>query len=282
MSDDFDFLTFEDDEPQAKLPGVDSLIVEDEEEENEERESDWENDSDHSKFIPYIKARVKAIPKHSGTTSVGWERAIAYLRKLDKEISRAIQSDETNAVDDAEAEDIRDAILVDISKCESALEKINGKKRRRKEASVKIGGNIYSRINALGDSEHYVRAELEDEEVLLKLNVIEPSDESVQAYMEWERGALTKEASSAKIVLMADPFLHEVTNIIIRAHVTYGRNIEDAYQQMAKKYAFSPRDHLAVHSLLREKGLLIDRDFSTIGDDLTMENMPIGMKVYPA
>jgi hypothetical protein len=51
---------------------------------------------------------------------------------------------------------------------------------------------------------------------------------------------------------------------------------------MAKKYAFSARDHLAVHSLLREKGLLIDRDFSTIGEELTMDNLPVGLKAYPA
>jgi len=280
-----DFLDFGDTEELIKhvptLPGSSVLVVDDEEE-AEDKEHDWENDGDHSKFIAYLRDRLENIPKHNGTTSVGCERAIAYLRKLDREISRAIQSDDKNVVDEVEAEDIRDMIFQYVQKLEDALDKINGKKRRKKEAAVKLGGVVVGRINALGDAEHYVRAEIDQEEVLLKVEIAEPSDESVQAYAEWESGSLTKEASTAKIVLMADPFLHEVTNIIIRGHVTYGRNIEDVYLQMAKKYAFSPRDHLAVHSLLREKGLLIDRDFSTIGEEMTMDNLPIGMKVYPA
>ena len=129
---------------------------------------------------------------------------------------------------------------------------------------------------------YYIRAENDGEESLLQVALEEPSDLQVRAYIEWEEGKFKKEASSARIVLMADPFLHEVTNIIIRSHVTYGRNIESVYRDLAKKYTFTNRDHLAVHSLLREKGLLIDRDLSRLGEEVEIGTQSVGAKSYPA
>ena len=111
--------------------------------------------------------------------------------------------------------------------------------------------------------------------------MVEPSAMQVQAYMEWEQGKITKTADTARIMLCADPFLNEVSNIIIRGHITYGRSIQDVYTDMSKKYKFTDRDHLAVHSLLREKGLVIDQDFSTIGEDMYPGQEPVGMKSYP-
>lgn len=244
------------------------------------RDTDWENDGDHSKFLAHMRAKIKQMPQHNGKTSVGLERAIAYLKRLDKEISRAIQSDDKNIIDEQEAEDMRDMISDYIDKLEDGLEKLTSKKRGRR-SSVKIASKVFGRINASGDAEHYVKAEIDGEEMLLQVDLDEPSDLAVQAYMDWEAGKLTKSASSAKIMLMADPFLHEITNIIMKSHITFGRDIESVYGELAKKYAFSPRDHLAVHSLLREKGLLLDRDFSTIGEELTTETLPVGTESYP-
>jgi len=247
-----------------------------------ERESDWENDGDHSKFMEYLLDKMQKIPPHRGTTTVGIERAIAYLKKIDREISRAIQSDEANVIDETEAEAIRDQIFEFVDRLEEALEKVSSKKTRRKKPQVKLSSSVFTRIGPEGDPLYYIRAETDGEESLLQVDLQEPSDQQVRAYMEWEAGNIKKEASSAKILLMTDPFLHEVTNILIRSHVTYGRNIESVYRDLNKKYGFTPRDHLAIHSLLREKGLLLDRDFARIDEEIEIGNQSVGLKSYPA
>ena len=263
------------------LPGSDKSLDRNKDG-DEDEETDWEHHGDHSKFLAYLAQKMDAIPRHKGHTTVGCERAIAYLKRLDAEISKAIRSDEKNTIDEEEAEGIRDKIYDYVSRLEEALEGLASKKSRRKTAAFKLSSSVFTRIGADGDPAYYIRAEADGQETLLPVALEEPSDIQVRAYMEWESGQFKKEASSARIVLMADPFLHEITNIIIRSHVTYGRNIETVYRDLAKKYTFTDRDHLSVHSLLREKGMLIDRDFSRIGEEVEIGTQSVGNKSYPA
>lgn len=261
------------------LPGSDMSVHHDDE---PEEETNWETHGDHSKFIEYLASKMESIPKHKGQTTVGIERAVAYLKRIDAEISKAIRSDEKNIIDEEEAEDIRNKIYDYVARLEEALDNLASKKVRRKTANFKMSSAVYARIGPDGDPAYYIRAEAEGQESLLPVTIEEPSDLQVQAYMEWESGEFKKEASSARIVLMADPFLHEITNIIIRSHITYGRNIETVYRDLSKKYAFTNRDHLSIHSLLREKGLLIDRDFSRIDEEIEVGTQSVGNKSYPA
>lgn len=292
-----DFITFDEEDIDIDLTesdlddldldvlptSIQDLLDDAEVEAEEVRETDWETDSDHTKFMPYAITRLKNIPKHNGTTTVGCERAISYLRKLDKEISRAIQSDDKNVIDEVEAEKLRDKVFDFIEKLEAAHDKISNKKRKKTASlGTRLDGKIFVRIAEGGIPEYFAKVEANGEEVLLQMEMAEPSDLQVQAYMEWESGKITKTADTARIMLVADPFLHEVSNIIMRAHQTYGRNIEDVYHELSDKYKFTDRDHLAVHALLREKNFLIDRDFITLGDKLETGREPIGMKVYPA
>ena len=137
----FDFL----DNHEDLLPGAKIVLVKEEE---PERETTWEDDHDHSKFIGYMLERLKGIPPHSGQTTVGCEKAISYLRKLDKEISKAIQSDESNTINEEEAEKIRDKIHEYVDTLEDALDDLVSKKRKKKKkASFSLGKNVYARIN---------------------------------------------------------------------------------------------------------------------------------------
>src|SRR5579859_3111476 len=53
---------------------------------------DWASKGPHG-FIAWVKERCEDVPKHSGMDSAGLERAVAYLERLDGEISRAMRSD---------------------------------------------------------------------------------------------------------------------------------------------------------------------------------------------
>src|SRR5574337_1110915 len=76
------------------VPGSDTLLVSEEdgegqEQEAKDKETDWENDHDHSKFLPHFDMKIKNIPRHSGQTVLGCERAIAFLKSLLTELSKA-------------------------------------------------------------------------------------------------------------------------------------------------------------------------------------------------
>lgn len=263
--------------PQSLMPGADKVVLEADE---DDRDTDWENDGDHKHFLPYLRRKMSEIPRHKGSTTVGIERALSYLRDLDRQISKAIQTDKENCIDEGSAEDCRDQIYRDIMVLEEALDKLYLSKKKSKP-SLKVADKIYGRIARDGEPRFYIKVEASDGESLLPATIEEPSDQVVTAYMQWERGELKKEAST-KIMLTVDPFLNEVTHMMIRAHITYGRNLEEVYRFLAKKYDFTERDHLAVHGLLREKGLLLDKDFSRIDEDIMTGDHGITTKIYPA
>jgi len=254
----FDFL----DQDDGMLPGAKIILHKDDEE--PERETNWEEDQDHSKFIPFMLDRMKAIPAHSGQTTVGCEKAISYLRKLDKEISKAIQGDENNSIDETQAEKLRDKIHQYVDMLEDALDGLVSKKRKKKKkASFSLGKKVYARINNGQDIQYFISVfSSDDEERLFKVDVEEPNDAQVQAFMAGEGEGLTKEAG--KLVTFVDPFLQSITRLIIRSHITQGKNIQDVYAQLNDQYTFTDREQLSIHEILMQKGLPLNADLGRL------------------
>ena len=257
------------------VPGADLVVVMPDEEEvkeshDQERKRDWENDGDHGGFIEYVRHRLDNIPRHTGQTTVGCERAIAYLKRLDREISRAIQSDDDNVIDEEEAEKIRDTIMEFVSKLEDAYDKLSSKKngKFKKKASVKVGNQVIARIHDGVDIRYYVTVDTGEGDELLPVALAEPTDEQVQIFALGETGeALIKEAGSAKIFLFEDPFLHAITRLLLNSHVSAGRDIEKVYAGLKDKYDFSPREELSIQELLLQKGFPMFKDLGRLGED---------------
>lgn len=234
----------------------------------EERESDWEHDGDHRHFVVYLKNRIGNLPRHSGNTTVGCERAIAYLKELDKEISKAIQGDKDNVIDEEEAENLRELIHEYVSKLETRHGELSSKRseRYKKKASVKVAQEVVTRIKDGTDIQYYIEVDNGfDMPQMLPVSIAEPTEEQVQKFARGEE-SLTKEAQTARIVLFEDPFLHAITRILINSSVSAGRNIEDIYSQLKKKYAFTPREELSIQNLLVEKGMPIFKDLGRLGE----------------
>jgi hypothetical protein len=215
----------------------------------------------------YIRKRLDNIPKHTGQTTVGCERAIAYLKRLDREISRAIQSDDDNVIDEEEAEKIRDTIVEFVSKLEDAYDKLASKKKIKKKASVKVGTQVIARINDGTNIGYYVAVDTGDGEELLPVTLAEPSDEQVQVFALGEDEGLVKEAGSAKVFLFEDPFLHAITRLLINSHVSAGRDMEKVYASLKSKYDFTAREELSIQELLLQKGMHMFKDLGRIGEE---------------
>lgn len=265
------------DQPMAIiLPGSDVPMTSDPEEvEEEQKETDWENDGDHNQFMSYLRQRLDNIPRHSGSTTVGCEKAMAFLKRLDREISKAIQSDEDNIISEDEAEGFRDQIHDFISQLDDAHEKLMSGKRSKKKASVAIGKTVIARLGDGHDFKYYIPVVRDDVEELLEVKIAEPNDEAVQKFVEGEQiVSLKKEGSSARIVLYVDPFMQGITRMLIDGHVSAGHNMEIMFANFKKKYNLTDREKLGIQEILLQKGFPIYKDLGLDGEeaDLTKEN----------
>jgi len=92
-------------------------------------------------FIAWVKERCNDVPKHSGFDTAGLERAIAYLEKLDNEVSKAMRSDIDGELDANQIEKVRSIIDNGIERLNDRLDKVkrSKKKNRKKKADVSDG-----------------------------------------------------------------------------------------------------------------------------------------------
>lgn len=93
-------------------------------------------------FIAWIKDRLVDVPKHSGYDSAGLERAVAYMEKLDNEISRAMRLDLDGELDADKIEEVRSKIDDGIERLHVRLDKIKkkhgGKKRKKADEQMEL------------------------------------------------------------------------------------------------------------------------------------------------
>jgi hypothetical protein len=96
------------------VPGSEETFGKDEQE-NEAIDSNWVDNRDSGKFMPYLESSYPAgIPQHDGNSMVGCEVALLYLNKLNKEISEAIRTDSDGLLEPLVLEDYRVNILKDM------------------------------------------------------------------------------------------------------------------------------------------------------------------------
>jgi hypothetical protein len=232
---------------------------------NEEiREKDWENDGDHGKFIDWFRGQLSGLPQHSGQTTVGIERVIAAIDRLNRDLSKAVQSDLDGAIDEAEAEQMRDTLYEWKDTLEEAKSKLLDQKQRKKKSTLRIGKEVVARFNDGEDIQYFISVTSGDDETLLKVDLVEPTNDQVASFLENE--TFTK-AAGAGITLVEDPFLHSITRLLIQSHITNGRDMEVIYATLREKYSFTPREELSIHELLHQKGFPLAKDLGRLGEE---------------
>lgn len=90
-------------------------------------------------FIVWVKERCDDVPKHSGFDTAGLERAIAYLERLDSEVSKAMRNDIDGELDANQIEKVRAVIDNGIERLQDRLDKV--KKSKKKPKKKKADGN---------------------------------------------------------------------------------------------------------------------------------------------
>lgn len=94
-------------------------------------------------FIAWVKERCDDVPKHSGYDSAGLERAIAYLERLDNEVSKAMRMDLDGELDANQIEKVRSIIDNGVDRLNDRLDKVkSSKKKPRKKKSDEISDSL--------------------------------------------------------------------------------------------------------------------------------------------
>lgn len=117
------------------------LEVEEEPEEIEVNDDPWAWNIKN--FLEWLSKKMQSVPSHSGKDSVGIERAIAYLERVDREISKAVRSDLNNEIAIDAVEKAREEIRKGLDRLQERLEKImSSKYKKKKKAGEELDGFV--------------------------------------------------------------------------------------------------------------------------------------------
>jgi hypothetical protein len=124
---------------------------------------DWSARGPHG-FVAWVKEKIDSVPKHSGYDSAGLERAMAYMEKLDNEISRAMRMDLDGELDANKVEEVRAKLDDGIARLQTRLDKVKETKKssrkRKKTSDVQSEGMVKEAQKILGVSGVVIMAPL--------------------------------------------------------------------------------------------------------------------------
>lgn len=132
-------------DPQPLIEVVDEEHGKDEDEAKDKgnkKNPKWDWESRGAKgFIAWVKERLDDVPKHSGYDSAGLKRAVAYLERVDNEVSKAMRLDLEGELDANQIEKVRSVIDNGIERLHERLDKVKSskKKGRKKKADLTEG-----------------------------------------------------------------------------------------------------------------------------------------------
>lgn len=231
----------------ALIPGSDIEYVDDEEV-VEEAPKDWANDGNHAAFVDYVKDKMKKIPRHSGETISGCERAKAFLNKLDNEISKAMRSDFEGVIDEGEIDALRKSITDMTERLDKQIKKLkaSGKTADLNVRLVSEGScsKCESNVPMWHDTEKNTM-------VCLHCEANEHSG---------AENRIEKQATTPVLNVYMTPFERAIVGILINSKVSAGRNIEETYLKLKNKYNFNPREELSIQQLVADYGYPVLKD----------------------
>ncbi len=149
-------------EPTLEVSEEDNKVDDNDAKKNKKNEKwDWESKGPHG-FVTWIKERVTDVPSHSGYDSAGLERAMAYLDRLDNEISRAMRLDLDGQLDANKIEEVRAKIDDGIARLQGRLDKVKKTKKsnRKKKSEIEMASLVKEAQKITGVQGIYIVAPL--------------------------------------------------------------------------------------------------------------------------
>lgn len=250
-----------------------SLHVEDEaqakEKETDPKKEKWDWSKHGPKgFVKWVRERLDAVPKHSGYDSAGLERAMAYMEKLDNEISKAMRMDLDSELDANQVEKIRSQLDEGLARLQSRLDKVKDSKKSGKKKK-KTASDLQPQINEVlerwtdEDIQDYVaNATIPGEEWDIYKAVHQIANGGAEPGFENEGlVSLAQKITGVSGVVVTVPLLiSRIARVCINGTVSAGHDIEWLYDQQCKKYKLDDREQAEVRQLLWDMGYPMRED----------------------
>jgi hypothetical protein len=188
---------------------------------------DWSKHGPHG-FVAWIKERLGSVPKHSGYDSAGLERAMAYMEKLDSEISKAMRMDLDEELDANKIEQVRSELDEGLSRLQVRLDKVKdskkSSKKRKKAADYEM------------DDEGFVK---EAQKII----------------------------GVSGVYITVPLLISRIARVCINGTVSAGHDIEDLYNRQVKKWNLTEREQAETMQLLFDMGDPLRQDRGFMPDD---------------
>jgi hypothetical protein len=245
-------------EPKAHkdtIPGSDTIFVEEDEAiDKPAKETDWEHDKDPSKFMAHYSKGLTTIPRHSGETVHGCERAIAHLKSYMNDGHQAMKVDLKGVIDELQMDAKTKEYMNAIDRLERQIERL---KKKTKKASMDV------RLVSEGQCEKCKsNTPMWHDVANNKLVCMHCEAEEVA-----ETDTIEKTAGTARLNVYISAFERAITGIITNSSVSAGHDLEEVYDRLDKQYKFTPREKLAIIQILADMGNPIILDRGRIGDE---------------
>jgi hypothetical protein len=270
------------DGPDPVLEVVDeTLQVEDKEEEKKEDPKEAKNAKwDWSKhgpkgFVVWVKERLSACPKHSGYDSAGLERAMAYMEKLDSEISKAMRMDLDSELDANQVEKVRTQIDDGIARLRDRLDKVKDSKKSSKKKK-KTASDLQPQIKdvltrwADEDIQTYVEDNSvpgEEWDIQKAIHQIANGGEEPGFEGAWIKTAQKIYGVGSGVMITVPLLISRIARVCVNGTISAGHDIEDLYNRQVKKWALSEREQAEVQQLLFDMGYPLRQDRGFMPDD---------------
>ena len=226
-------------------------------------------------FVTWIKSRIADVPKHSGYDSAGQERAMAYMERLDNEISKAMRMDLDGELDANKIEKVRAELDEGISRLQARLDKVKETKksnRKKKKTAQDLSSEIQTVMNRWEDED--INAYVADVSVPGETWTIEKAIVQIANNGEepgFEGAGLVKEAQKimgVKGVMITVPiFISRIARVCVNGTVSAGHDIEDLYNRQVQKWKLSDREQAEVQQLLFDMGYPLRQDRGFMPED---------------
>lgn len=246
-------------EDDKQIPGS-TMSITQEAEDDIVHETDWENDKDYGKFSEYFKSKISSIPKHSGETIPGCERAMSYCKDLQRELSKAMRGDLDGKIDESWADKQYKKLNDYIDRLKAQINKLMSKSQTKD----KLFASVTTRLVAHGSCDN-CNCEVptwhdteNDQVVCLNCNTVVGSNGT---------DSVVKIAQTPVINIMISAFERAIVSTLLNASVSGGKNIEEIYDKLNKKYKFTDREVLAIRQLLADYGMPMIQDRAKIDEN---------------
>jgi hypothetical protein len=228
---------------------------------------DWSKHGPHG-FVAWVKERLDGVPKHSGYDSAGLERAMAYMEKLDSEISKAMRMDLDSELDANQVEKIRSQLDDGLARLRERLDKVKDSKkssRKRKKTAQELQPQINNVLDKYSDED--LQAWVADtgvpgEDWTAEKVIVQLANEGDEPG--FEGMSLVKSAqkiTGVQGVYVTVPLLiSRVARVCINGTVSAGHDIEDLYKRQVSKYKLDDREQAEVRQLLWDMGYPLRED----------------------